>query len=357
LPDTIPSVPLKTALTATMAAVALVPILLYNGLVLPRFGQAASAAQQASAWRLSAWAALLTLAVAAAAAMWLTRRLARPIRALSARAAELALRHTGRAIATDRNEMRQLQASFTAMTAALLAQFERLRSLHLDEMQNSLELQRRYALMRLLRDLSTVAHESGSLQQTLEHALEEIGGYLDWPIGRVLIVEEVHSAAQLRLRSIWFAPDRARHARFIAACEALPMDPSDRGLIGRARATGMPHWVTDLSRLDGWRRQEAASQCGLKSGFVIPVSTPGAGCAFIEFFTDHRVDASAEMVELIEAIHTELWQAGERHRGLEAAALAAAQECSGRGAGVPVTPAGTAIDAAALDNLEMMSSG
>jgi len=307
--------------------------------------------------RVSVWSGVLTLALALSAAVWLSRRLARPIRALSARAADLALRHTGRAASADRNEMRELQNSFTAMTGAMLAQFERLRAMHLDEMQNSLELQRRYALMRLLRDLSTAAHESGTLQQTLERALEDIGGYLDWPIGRVLVVGQARGARESRLHSIWFAPDRARHARFIAACEALPMDSSDRGLIGRARVTGMPHWVTDLSRLDGWRRQEAAAQCGLKSGFVIPVCTSGEGAAFIEFFTDHRVDATAEMVELIEAIHTELWQAGERHRGLEQAGLAAAQERGARGAGAPVTLAAAGIDAAALDNLEMLSSG
>ena len=36
--------------------------------------------------------------------------------------------------------------------------------------------------------------------------------------------------------------------------------------------------------------------------------------AFIEFFSDHRVEASAEMIELIEAIQTELWRAGERNK-------------------------------------------
>jgi len=275
----------------------------------------AAAPGLAGARRQFGWIAALTLAVAALAGLLLARQLARPVRALSARAGELALRYTGHAVEHSRNEMHELLASFEAMTAAMLAQFERLQGLHLDEMQNSLELQRRYALMRLLRDLSSAAQESQTMQQTFERALEELGAYLDWPIGRVLILEEPRERKGAGHRSIWFSAERKRFTRFIAECDALPMDASAQGLIGRARITGMPHWVTDLSRLESWRRRDLAVQSGLKSGFVIPISVGGEVSAFIEFFADHRVEASAEMIELIEAIHTELWQAGERHQG------------------------------------------
>jgi hypothetical protein len=282
--------------------------------LLAQVNDEAGAPRLAGARRQFGWIAALTLAVAALAGMLLARHLARPVRALSSRAGELALRYTGHAVEHSRSEMRELLVSFEAMTAAMLAQFERLQGLHLDEMQNSLELQRRYALMRLLRDLSSAANESKTMQQAFERALEELGAYLDWPIGRVLILEPRDRKGSGH-RSIWFAAERKRFTRFIDECEALSMDPSAQGLIGRAKVTGMPHWVTDLSRLESWRRRDLAVQSGLKSGFVIPVSIGGESSAFIEFFADHRVEASAEMIELIEAIHTELWQAGERHQG------------------------------------------
>ena len=283
--------------------------------LLAQVPQEAAAPGLAAARRQFAWIAELTLAAAALSGLMLARRLVRPIRMLSARAEELALRYTGHALEHSRNEMHELRESFEAMTRALLGQLERLQGMHLDEMQNSLELQRRYALMRLLRDLSTATHESQTLQQAFGRALEELGGYLDWPLGRVLIVTHEGGQAGAACQSIWFSADRKRFAGFISESEALPMDASAQGLIGRARVTGMPHWVTDLSRLESWRRRELALQNGLKSAFVIPVTVDGAPSAFIEFFTDHRVEASAEMIELIEAIHTELWQAGERHRG------------------------------------------
>ena len=268
------------------------------------------------------WAAVLTLAAAALAGALLARHLNRPLQRLSARAEQLAVRYTGRAVLRGRNESQNLVASFEAMTNALLAQLERLRGLHLDELQNSLELQRRYALMRLLRDLSTAALECERLDQVLERALQELGGYLDWPIGRVLFAGDAGGGERVR-RSVWFLSERERFARFITASEDATADRSAHGLIGRADATGMPHWVTDLARLDGWARCDLAVQSGLKSGFVIPIVVDGATPAYIEFFADHRVEASAEMVELIEAIHTDLWQVGERRRkryGLDASA-------------------------------------
>jgi hypothetical protein len=260
------------------------------------------------------WIAALTLALAALAGLVLARRLAKPLRVLSARAEALAVRYTGHAVGRGRDEMAGLITAFDSMTGALLSQFKRLEELHLDELQNSLELQRRYALMRLLRDLSTAGHECDGLEQIYERALEELGAYLDWPLGRVLFIEDAPDAAKPTQRSVWFAAQRERFARFVSASEALPPDGSGHGLIGRASATGMPHWVTDLSRLDAWRRRDLAVQSGLKSGFVIPIAAGGPANAFIEFFSDHRVEASAEMIELIEAIHTELWHAGERHR-------------------------------------------
>ncbi len=57
-----------------------------------------------------------------------------------------------------------------------------------------------------------------------------------------------------------------------------------------------------------------ALAAGLKSGVVIPVTAHGHVTAFIEFFSEHRVEATAEMMELIEAIGVELSRVAERHR-------------------------------------------
>ena len=298
--------PLTPTLIGAFCAVAAFAIALQSGLA-RRPGDAGAPLNP------PAWTVALTLAAAALAGWLLGRRLERPVEALSARAEAIALRYAGQVPARGRNPMRNLAASFEAMSGALLAQCDRLRRLHLDELQNSLELQRRYALMRVLRNVSTAALECEHLEQVLERAGEELGGYLDWPIGRVLIAGEA-GQRDGAWRSAWFVAEPDRFDAFIAASEAQGADGGAHDLIGLAGATGMPHWVTDLERLQPWQRQAAAVQSGLKTGFVIPVAGDASTLAFLEFFSDHRVEASPEMIELIEAIHVELWQAGQWRR-------------------------------------------
>jgi hypothetical protein len=93
------------------------------------------------------------------------------------------------------------------MTTALLSHSDRLARAHKSELQNSLELQHQYAQMRLLRSLAAAANEGGTVESTLEQALQEIGGYLDWPLGAWRSTGIV--ARALPPRSIRFARDGA----------------------------------------------------------------------------------------------------------------------------------------------------
>ncbi len=258
--------------------------------------------------------AVVTLAGAALLGAVLTRYVIRPIRNLTARAEELSLRYAGRAPARRGAELGRLVAAFEAMTDALLGHSERLRRAHMNELQNGLELQRQYALMRLLRGLAAAANESATVEQTLERALHEIGEYLDWPVGRAALLPGDDKLEERPLRSLWFVRDAGRFEDFVAATESATIRRSVNGLIGRAYISGIPHWVSDLSRLADWDRRDIALAAGLKSGVVIPVTAHGHVSAFIEFYTDHRVEATAEMLELVEAIGAELSRVAERHR-------------------------------------------
>ena len=259
--------------------------------------------------------ALLTTASALVLGWVMTRTLITPVRRLTERAEEVAQRFAGRTVARRGSEFQVLYGAFDAMTEALLAHTGRLKQAHLSELENSLELQRQYALMRLLRGLATAANESDRVEQALERAVDEIGQYLDWPLGRAVLLTDVGDDAEpIGGTSIWFVRDRERFATFIATSEAMPARRTPSGLQGRAFMTGMPHWVSDLSRLTDFRRQDVAQACGLKTGVVIPVVARGHIMALIEFFSDHRVEANAEMLELVEAIGVELSRVAERHR-------------------------------------------
>ncbi len=258
--------------------------------------------------------AVITLAGAALIGALLAHYVVRPIRRLAESAEELSLRYAGRAPARRGGEFERLVAAFETMTEALLGHSERLRRAHMNELQNGLELQRQYALMRLLRGLAAAANECVTVEQALERALHEIGEYLDWPVGRAALLPVEGGGEDQPARSLWFVRDAGRYEAFVAATESATIRRSVHGLIGRAYISGIPHWVSDLAQLAEWDRRDAALAAGLKTGVVIPVTAHGHVSAFIEFYTDHRVEATAEMLDLVEAIGAELSRVAERHR-------------------------------------------
>jgi len=255
---------------------------------------------------------LFTILATIVAGLFLSRYLIKPVKALTERAEELSLRFAGRSADRRGDELDSLVSSFETMTTALLSHSDRLARAHRSELQNSLELQHQYAQMRLMRGLAAAANEGGSVESTLERALHEIGGYLDWPLGRVALQQE--DAASLPPQSIWFVRDAPRFAPFIEASNRRPIVPSPEHLIGRAYLSGTPHWVSDLSRMSDWDRLVEALDVGLQTGIVIPVIARGHVTAFIEFFCDHRVEATHELLELLEAISAELSRVAERQR-------------------------------------------
>ncbi|HUL67316.1 MAG TPA: PAS domain S-box protein, partial [Burkholderiaceae bacterium] len=257
---------------------------------------------------------LFTILATIAAGAYLTRYLIHPIKALTGRAEELSRRFAGRPAVRRGDELDSLVASFEAMTSALLTHSDRLARAHKSELQNSLELQRQYAQMRLLRGLAAVANQVGTVESTLERALHEIGAYLDWPLGRVALQQERIADGKLPPHSIWFSRDAERFADFIDVSNRTPVVPSPDDLIGRAYLSGTPHWVSDLSGMSVWNRLAEALDAGLQTGIVLPVIARGHVTAFIEFFCDHRVEATNELLELLESISSELSRVAERQR-------------------------------------------
>jgi PAS domain S-box-containing protein len=248
------------------------------------------------------------------AGIYLTRHLIRPIKALTERAEELSLRYAGLATPPKGDELDSLVGSFDAMTSALLSHSERLSQAHMTELQGSLELQRQYSLMRLLRGLAAAANESESVERTLERALNEIGNYLEWPLGRVALLPDYAEDRSLPPRSLWFTREPDRFREFIEASNGIAIVPSPSHMIGRAYLSGVANWVSDLSRMTEWNRLDVALAAGLQTGVVIPVMAHGHVAAFIEFYSDHRVEATNALLELVESIGAELSRVAERQR-------------------------------------------
>jgi len=258
---------------------------------------------QAGAGLVAAVAALM-IAIALAVAAQESARSLRPLRRIAQQARELAAQAGASAPAERASGYAVAARSLDALVAALRARTERAEERWAGERELGSDLQRRYALTQLLRNLAFLAREESSPRVALERSLQEIGNYLDWPIGRLAWAEGTQQGATgAGPRDLWFVRDHEGMRRFIEETERLA--PGQDSLVARATSSCLPHWVSDLSRLGDWNRRAAAIECGLRSGLVIPL--PGEATAgHIEFFSRHRIEAGLETLELVEAIRAEL---------------------------------------------------
>jgi PAS domain S-box-containing protein len=296
------------SLAARLTLLTTVPAVLAAGLF------AVLAAQGAGAPVAIIGAAVL-LALGAAFAIRQARSILVPVQKITERCDQLALHFSAEPRGTSRTEMGALVGAFDAMGAAMLKSMAVTRESAREEAQTSLHLQRQYALMQMLRNLASMANNGESLERSLQNSLREIGSYLDWPLGRLLLMTRVHGHAdRSESRSHWYAPDPARFSRFIGGADDGALESGSSGLIGRARQSNLSHWVSDLARLEDWHQREAAIACGLRTGFIIPIAVSAEVMAFIEFFSDHRIEAGDELLELIEAISVELWRTANRYQ-------------------------------------------
>lgn len=269
-------------------------------------------ARLGASWPFYSFVALGLAGLGAAYARFEARRLLGPIQRMIDLSDRLSTRYCGQLPARSRNEVFGLAKSFDAMTAALLTHADSSRQMYLAESQNALDLQRQYALMQMLRNLASAANNGEPLEAALQNSLREIGNYLDWPMGRLVLLTRKKNAQIESVRSYWYAPDPKRFASFVDACNESSPDAESTGLIGRAKDSHLSHWVSDLGHMQDWTRREAALGCGLRTGFVIPINAGSDTTAFVEFFSDHRIEAGAEMLELVEAISVELWNTANR---------------------------------------------
>lgn len=254
---------------------------------------------------------LTMVALAAALSVLLAHQLAQPARAALCRAESLVRHYAGRPLRADGDDFTRLDKALDEVSGALLEHAARIRRDHLDELRNSLELQRQYALMRLLRALAAAPRDNDALSPMLAGALREIGQYLDWPLARIT---EFAADGTRSGTSSWLQPAGGRFATFIAAVDRADAAgaPAAGGFGVRALQTGMPYWITALADVRDVACATEAAACGLKTALAIPVLAREHVVALLEFHADRQVEASAEMVDVVDAICIEVSHAAEQ---------------------------------------------
>lgn len=161
--------------------------------------------------------------------------------------------------------------------------------------------------LALMQEVSAQANQANDLDSAITYCLSRLCAHLGWPVGLVHI-RNVGPAAAKRL---WFVADEERYRPFLATFSGEHWRPA-RGLTGQAINAGGPVWAEDLTAVPGFRRAEAAKECGLHTALALPILVGGQGLAVMLCFANHRVPRDESALALAAYIGTQLSHVAER---------------------------------------------
>ena len=181
--------------------------------------------------------------------------------------------------------------------------------------------------------VTTVLAEVADLQDAVPKLLRAVCNASGWQWGALWGVDR--AAGVLRLVNYWHEPSSERLAAFEEISRTITFAPGV-GLPGRVWATGVPGWVTDVSREANFPRREAADRAGLHGALCFPVACRGEVLAVMEFFSDEVRPPDEPLLGMMTLVGGQIGQfmdrrtAEERLRASEArhaAGVAAALDC------------------------------
>ena len=197
--------------------------------------------------------------------------------------------------------------------------------------------------LQLLRRTAAAANESGSIEEALKLAIDEVCEFTGWPIGHALLVGR-DDPEKLVSTGLWSLGDDQRWGEFRAATEDSTQ--AGDGLAGVALQTGKPVFVSidDLqdepvgsviltviqpeanagpesveiplrgSRASRWADWVAL---GLHAGVAVPVTAGSTVVGVLEFFSDESLRPDPELLDLLLSVGTQIGRVVERQRSEE----------------------------------------
>jgi PAS domain S-box-containing protein len=170
-----------------------------------------------------------------------------------------------------------------------------------------LRLEAQHAVTRALA-------QSESLAQAMPEILRSLCESLGWELVQLWTIDE--QAHQLRMVEAWWSPE-VDVADFSSASREIGFEPAS-GLPGRVWASGKPAWIADVTTDNNFPRAAAAREAGLHGALAFPIRLNAEVLAIIEFFTRSTREPDPNMLEMIDAIGSQIGQFIERAEGAEA---------------------------------------
>jgi PAS domain S-box-containing protein len=174
---------------------------------------------------------------------------------------------------------------------------------------------RKRAEARIAADhaVTRVLAESPTLEAAALQILPAIGESLEWEMGAIWRVEE--EADALRCVELWHVPQL--HAPEFETVTRTASFPSGVGLPGRVWADGKPLWLPDVIFDANFPRAIHAAEEGLHAAFGFPLRSGDKVLGVIEFFSREIREPDDDLLQMFEAIGSQIGQFVERKRAEE----------------------------------------
>ncbi|WP_072620630.1 PAS domain-containing protein [Spirulina major] len=157
---------------------------------------------------------------------------------------------------------------------------------------------------QLLQELSQMIGEAADLETALQGVLARVCETTGWALGEVWCPGP--SGQVLELHPAWYRSASLRHAQEFRIYSGDFRFARGVGLPGRVWQLEKPQWFPDVSLDPTFVRSQLALRCGLRSGFGVPIIAEGTVVAVLVFFTMEARLRDPRLLDLINAIATQL---------------------------------------------------
>ncbi len=167
-------------------------------------------------------------------------------------------------------------------------------------------LQTGYAVTRVLAEAATL---DAATPQILQAVCKSLG----WQVGAIWRVDE--AANVIRCVDLWRVA-RMEIPAFEASTRAAAFPPGV-GLPGRVWSSAQPTWISDVTRDPNFPRVTLAARERLHGAFGFPIRAGGKVIGVLEFFSREIRQPETDLLEMFDAIGSQIGQFIERRRAEE----------------------------------------
>ncbi|MCW9045087.1 MAG: ATP-binding protein [Alphaproteobacteria bacterium] len=180
------------------------------------------------------------------------------------------------------------------------------------------EITEKAKLTNLLADINTAVLSHNNLDTLLQHAIDSICSYLNWPIGHIYRWDN-QGGGRLTPSDIWHLDPPSKFTSFKTITQKTEFTLGE-GLPGRVAQTKGLIWVEDINKDTNFPRATKQDDFNIKSGFGIPVMLFGKVVSVLEFFSPSFVSQKKANTEALNQVALHLQQAAERLKSRQALA-------------------------------------